>query len=330
MCFIGKERIAGGFMANYNIQRGMRVYSADNQVLGTVDDLNDSYFTSNGQQYPLTGGYRVEGRNVYLTGQRDYAGSGQNSMQVPVYEEQLNVNKRQANLGEVQVHKTVNQEQVNVPVELRREEVSVDQRDINDRPIQAGEAAQAFQEGTIRVPVRGEEAVVNKQAVVTGEVNINKNVTAEQQTVADTVRREQVNVDDSSARQANNATRTTGYNTNTNSNYNTGYNTNDNYNANAGYRNDNTNYARGTNYADTNYAANTGTNNYSASNVQEGQDVVGSDGELIGRVKRLGDNDFRVDRKMKPDINVTYTSIRNVDSNQIVLDAPASNYNNLI
>jgi len=292
-------------MANYNIKRGMTVYTADNQSLGTVDDVNDSYFMANGQQYPLNGGYRVEDRNIYLTGNANanYAGTDQSNMKVPVYGEQLNVEKRQGELGEVQIHKTVSQEQVNVPVELRREEVSVDQRDVNSRPVEAGEAAQAFKEGTIRVPVRGEEAVVNKQAVVTGEVNINKNVKAEQQTISDTVRREQVKVDDNSARQA------------------TGYNTNDNYTT--GNRRDTANYA------DTNYAANTGSNNYSASNVQEGQDVVGSDGEFIGRVKRLSDNDFRVDRKMKPDITVTYTSIQNVDGSQVILDAPAADYNNL-
>jgi uncharacterized protein (TIGR02271 family) len=297
-------------MPDYNIKRGMTVYTADNQALGTVDDINDNYFMANGQQYPLNGGYRVQDRNIYLTGNANYAGTDRNSMKVPVYEEQLNVEKRQSQLGEVQIHKTVNQEQVNVPVELRREEVSVDQRDVNNRPLEAGEAAQAFQEGTIRVPVRGEEAVVNKQAVVTGEVNINKNVTAEQQTISDTVRREQVNVDDSGARQARN----------------TGYNTNQNYNT--GNRQDNANYA-GTNYRqdNANYA---GSNTYAASNIQEGQDVVGNDGEYIGRVKRMSDNDFRVDRKMKPDITVTYTSIQNVDGSQIVLNAPASDYNNLI
>jgi len=309
-------------MPDYNIKRGMTVYTADNQALGTVDDINDNYFTANGQQYPLNGGYRVQDRNIYLTGNANYTGTDRNSMKVPVYEEQLNVDKRQGQLGEVQIHKTVNQEQVNVPVELRREEVSVDQRDVNNRPLEAGEAAQAFQEGTIRVPVRGEEAVVNKQAVVTGEVNINKNVTAEKQTISDTVRREQVNVDDSGARQANNTVRNTGYNTN--ENYNTGTRT-----GNTGYADtNNANYA-GTNYRqdNANYA---GSNTYAGSNIQEGQDVVGNDGEYIGRVKRVSDSDFRVDRKMKPDITVTYTSIQNVDGSQIVLNAPASDYNNLI
>jgi len=119
--------------------------------------------------------------------------SRQGEVAVPVSEERLNVEKRQAELGEVQVHKTVTEEQQSVPVELTREEVSVERRDVGDRPLREGETA--FQEGTIRVPVRGEEAVVTKEAVVTGEVVINKERTTEQQNVTGTVRREQVEVD---------------------------------------------------------------------------------------------------------------------------------------
>jgi len=310
-------------MSEYTIRRGMTLYGANNQSLGTVDNVTDTYFTVGGQQYPLNSGYRVENNYVYLTGERnDYAGNNQDQMRVPVMEEQLNVEKRQAQLGEVQIHKTVEQEQVNVPVELRREEVHVEQVNVNNRPLQAGEYDTAFQEGTIRVPVRGEEAVVNKQAVVTGEVDINKTVTAEQQTVSDTVRRERVDVDDSSVRQSQGVVQNQGYQTNTTSNYAT--NAAD-YTAPAGsadYAATNTNYAA----TDTSYAAGTG----NMSNVREGQDVVGSDGEYIGRVKELNDNQFRVDRKMKPDINVTYSAVQNVNGDQVVLNAPGGDFNNFI
>ena len=112
---------------------------------------------------------------------------------IPVAEERLAVEKRQTKLGEAQVRKTVEEEQQTVPVELEREEVRVDQRDVADRPVQAGD--QVFQEGTIRVPVRGEVAEVNKEAVVTGEVVVGKERTTERQDVTDTVRRERVEVD---------------------------------------------------------------------------------------------------------------------------------------
>jgi len=236
-------------------------------------------------------------------------------------EEQLNVEKRQANRGEVQIHKSVNQEQVNVPVELRREEVQVEQRDVN-RPLQAGEYDTAFQEGTIRVPVRGEEAVVNKEAVITGEVAINKTVTADQQTVADTVRRERVQVDDSTVRQSAGAVQNEGYQT-------TNYATNSADYAAPATSADYAAPVASADYATAADSASTaGTDYYS--NLREGQDVVGSDGEYIGRVKELRDNEFRVDRQMKPDINVTYNTIQNVNGDQVVLNGPGGDFNNFI
>jgi uncharacterized protein (TIGR02271 family) len=99
-------------------------------------------------------------------------------------------------MGAVEIHKDVESEQVNVPVELRHEEVTVDRVDVKDRPIAAGDMATAFEEGTIRVPVRGEEAVTRKEAFVTGEVVVNREVQTERQTISDTVRKERVNVDD--------------------------------------------------------------------------------------------------------------------------------------
>jgi len=115
-------------------------------------------------------------------------------IRVPVAEERLTVGKREAELGEVQVRKTVTEEQQTVPVTLQREEVRVHERDIQDRPLRPGETA--FEEGTIRVPVRGEEAVVAKEAVVTGEVVIDKERTTEQRQVSDTVRKQRVDVDE--------------------------------------------------------------------------------------------------------------------------------------
>ena len=118
------------------------------------------------------------------------------TVRVPVYEERLDVEKREVELGEVRLHKTVEEEEVSVPVELRREEVTVDRRDVDARPVEPGAADTAFQETTIRVPVRGEEAVVDKQAVVTGEVVVTKEQTTERQEITDTVRKERVDIDD--------------------------------------------------------------------------------------------------------------------------------------
>ena len=128
--------------------------------------------------------------------------STEGEIRVPVAEERLEVSKREAELGEVEVRKTVVQEQVSVPVELAHEEVHVQERDIADRPVQAGD--QVFQEGVIRVPVRGEEAVVQKEAVVTGEVVIDRERLVERQNITDTVRRERVEVEEAYNQHRNN------------------------------------------------------------------------------------------------------------------------------
>jgi len=139
-----------------------------------------------------------EGYQSYtsMAGSMSGAAMKEGEVRVPVREERLDVEKRQGELGAVEIQKDVVSEQVNVPVELRHEEVTVDRVDVPDRPIAVGDAPDAFKEGTIRVPVRGEEAYARKEAVVTGEVVIDKDVVTENQTVSDTIRKERVDVDE--------------------------------------------------------------------------------------------------------------------------------------
>jgi len=184
----------------------MQVYSTDDRVIGAIDHIEDKALVVNGRRIAESQIARVAQGRVYLKGvYNELTGSMQadtatvndrDTVRVPVYEERLNVDKREVEAGEVTIHKTVESEEVSVPIELRREEVNVQQHDVADRPVEAAALGEAFQERTIRVPVRGEEAVVDKQAYVTGEVEINKQQTVDRQEVHDTVRRERVDIDD--------------------------------------------------------------------------------------------------------------------------------------
>jgi uncharacterized protein (TIGR02271 family) len=71
--------------------------------------------------------------------------------------------------------------------------VSVERRPVN-RPLAAND--QAFQDRTIEVEQKGQEAVVSKQARVTEEVVVNKDVQQRNQKVSDTVRRTEVEIED--------------------------------------------------------------------------------------------------------------------------------------
>lgn len=133
-----------------------------------------------------TGSTNVSAANTSL-----YEG---NDMVVPILEEQLSVGKRQVQGGGVRVRTTVEQIPVNEQVTLREETVTVDRHAV-DQVVDAS-AFDQFQEGTIEVLETDEEAVVAKQARVVEEVRINKQAQDHTETISDTVRRTNVDVED--------------------------------------------------------------------------------------------------------------------------------------
>lgn len=61
-----------------------------------------------------------------------------------------------------------------------------------------------------------------------------------------------------------------------------------------------------------------------ASQLQEGMPVVGADKEVVGRVRDIRENDFRVDIPMQRDIYVPFNAIQNVNADHVVLTIPVS------
>ena len=117
--------------------------------------------------------------------------SDKDTVEVPLTEEELKVGKRTVSAGQVRLRKIVRTEVVNQPVEVRREDVVVER--IPASEVRGGTASD-FKEETIDVPLSREEAVVSKEAHVTGAVRLNKTSTAETQNVSETVRKEDVEV----------------------------------------------------------------------------------------------------------------------------------------
>lgn len=139
-----------------------------------------------------TGAYGTyEGRNISRDEYERMAEADR--MRVQLIEETLHVDKNMRQAGEVAVSKHVVSEQVQVPVTLQHEEVVVTRRAV-DTPVDAATAARAFQDETIKVAVNEEVAVVTKQAHVAEEIEIQKRAVSEQQTVTDTVRHEELDV----------------------------------------------------------------------------------------------------------------------------------------
>ena len=119
------------------------------------------------------------------------ARTGRDQENLTLAEEQLRVEKRPVEAGRARLRKVVRTERVSQPVELRREQVTV------ERVPASGEQVpqDAFQEQEIEVPLTREEPVVEKEAHVTGQVRVDKTVETEQRTVGGEVRREDVAVD---------------------------------------------------------------------------------------------------------------------------------------
>jgi stress response protein YsnF len=113
---------------------------------------------------------------------------------VPVVEEQLSVGKRTVEGGGVRIIRRVTERPVEEQVTLRKENVDV-QRHAVDRELTGAEANTAFTDKTIELTETNEEAVVAKTARVVEEVEINRDVQQKTETVRDTVRRTDVDVE---------------------------------------------------------------------------------------------------------------------------------------
>jgi uncharacterized protein (TIGR02271 family) len=118
---------------------------------------------------------------------------------IPVYEEELRVGKRMIEQGRVRVHAYTVEQPVQEDVTLREERVAVERRPV-DRPVSgvAGEAA--FRDRTIDVTTHREEPVIDKEARIREEIVVRKEADQHTETVRDTVRHTEVEIDDDRAK----------------------------------------------------------------------------------------------------------------------------------
>jgi uncharacterized protein (TIGR02271 family) len=111
-----------------------------------------------------------------------------------VKEERIRADKARKQTGEVAVGKRVVEQQADMEIPVTREEVEVTRRRV-DRPANATETF-TEDEATIRVPVTREEVKVTKEPRVVEEVVVSTRPVTETKRVSDTVRREEVIVDE--------------------------------------------------------------------------------------------------------------------------------------
>jgi len=141
------------------------------------------------------GGSRSTGQSMGTADRT--ASTGREDEVIPVVEEELHVGKRDVNRGRVRIHSHVVERPVEEQVNLREERVHVERRAATG-DMRTGSIGNEnlFQERTIEMEERGEEAVVSKEARVTEELVVRKDVEQRTQTVSDTVRKTEVEVED--------------------------------------------------------------------------------------------------------------------------------------
>ena len=135
-------------------------------------------------------GSQAEWRNAGWTGAAAASTTGDDVIQLA--EERLVVGKREVERGGVRVRSYIVSTPVSEQVTLREETVGIERRPV-DRTVAAGE--DAFRDRTIEMRETGEEAVAAKQAVVTEEIALRKDVGQRTEEVRDTVRHTEVEVE---------------------------------------------------------------------------------------------------------------------------------------
>ena len=119
-----------------------------------------------------------------------------NERRIQLRGEMLRAVKQKVEKGEIRLRKDIVTENQTISVPVTREEVVVER-------VSAGEAeplsGSIGDEGEIRVPVSEERVSVVKEPVVTGEVRVRKQAVQDNQQVTDTVRHEEVRVENEGA-----------------------------------------------------------------------------------------------------------------------------------
>jgi len=158
--------------------------------------LTGNDYTGTTGSTALTG---TTGTDYGNTGTSGYTGTTDNdftndeSRKIPIIEENLEVGKREVRTGGVRLRSRIVERPVEESLRLREERVNIERNPV-DRPATDADL-QNFQERDIEMVERAEVPVVNKEARVVEEVSIAKNVEERNETIQDTVRKTEVDVE---------------------------------------------------------------------------------------------------------------------------------------
>lgn len=115
---------------------------------------------------------------------------GKDEGRLTLHKEELNINKRNVQKGEVELGKEIIEEQKTVDVPVIHEEVVIERRSIDNE----ASDTHISDEETIRIPVSEEQIDVDKHTVITGEVSAHKREVEETRQIDETLKREEARI----------------------------------------------------------------------------------------------------------------------------------------
>jgi len=180
-----------------------------------VEDIDErsAYWRSQGwagydETAPVMTGDEIAGERSSYAQTRSSASTGaMEEKKIPVIEEEMKVGKREVIRGGVRIFQRMTEKPVQEQVQLREEQVKVERRPVDQPGTEADLAA--FKVGSIELRETAEEPVVSKGARVVEEVVVGKEASERTETITDTVRRTDVEVEDLGTKAATQAGMTT-------------------------------------------------------------------------------------------------------------------------
>jgi uncharacterized protein (TIGR02271 family) len=189
------------------LRSGMRVVGPDEQDYGAIERYDDAAVYVRGRRIPRSAIEHMDRDRLYVStpelwhlpdsgsaltdpGDGDLGGEAR----VPLLEERLDFGTREIDLGEIRVHKTVEESEEVKRGPLNREDVQVERVRV-DRRVRAPEEQRMEGEWLV-IPIMEEVYVVEKHLMVAEEIRIRKRLVTEEGEVRETVRRERATVED--------------------------------------------------------------------------------------------------------------------------------------
>lgn len=167
-------------------------YDATAEIDPNSEQEIRAYYNLSSESNPPAQAQAPEGKQTARRGQQEGA-------TVELHEEQVKVGKRQVEVGGIRLRKIVRTETINQPVELQREEIVVERVPGKQGAERAETSGKHFREEDIFIPLRREEAVVQKESRVREEVRVSKKAETERQNVSEQVRKGDIEVQRSGA-----------------------------------------------------------------------------------------------------------------------------------